>query len=482
MGAMFPHGLTLSVTSEKPLMELSHLAQGESSKTLEILSECGTMGGDEIGRPNSQESSSLSGRGWSHRKAGRAVTERHQPPALLLSHPAMNDPDKELRQQNESKSAEPTAQTGEPSTPPAPTPAQPADAPSRQAAETIKADALVPQHVAEKKQTPPQAKTTPPQPQPGDDEKTLPPIPPEWDIPVDDETSLPCYLHAIEKYLRTHALTPAQKRNVAIAFYLKCETAMDAAEERLSHINAVSAEKRLELRDAYQDWCRRLDGEFRKTLESGTLGIDMADQLTKEQQALLRKTGYIQELQIDVLMRERRALEAENARLRTPKPGLLAQVLGATPASGETQNGSFGFAAGAKRIREMKSPAAIGGDNLTEPRSEELFYVEINLATRKLTVGDKTKSISSNRIWDFLKALCCAKCYDGEAPHRSNKESQNANDMLRNMVGKMVGKDQRLRAHKSIVVADGDYYKLHDKVKTTDGSQVPGRRPQTPDQ
>jgi hypothetical protein len=42
------------------------------------------MTGDEISRTKSQESSSLSGRGWSHRKAGRAAIERHQTPASLL--------------------------------------------------------------------------------------------------------------------------------------------------------------------------------------------------------------------------------------------------------------------------------------------------------------------------------------------------------------------------------------------------------------
>ena len=48
------------------------------------------MDGDEIGRPKSQVSLQLSGRGWSRRKAGRTITERHQPPAFSISGASVN--------------------------------------------------------------------------------------------------------------------------------------------------------------------------------------------------------------------------------------------------------------------------------------------------------------------------------------------------------------------------------------------------------
>jgi hypothetical protein len=48
------------------------------------LSGYGIMGGDGIGRLRIQESLQLSGRGRPGRKADRATTERHQPPAFFL--------------------------------------------------------------------------------------------------------------------------------------------------------------------------------------------------------------------------------------------------------------------------------------------------------------------------------------------------------------------------------------------------------------
>lgn len=73
-------------------LDYRDFAPTRQAETLKPCPVLGIVGGDEIGnRPKSKRLSSLSGRGWSHRKAGRAVTERHQPPAFSLWTEKMGD-------------------------------------------------------------------------------------------------------------------------------------------------------------------------------------------------------------------------------------------------------------------------------------------------------------------------------------------------------------------------------------------------------
>jgi len=117
----------------------------------------------------------------------------------------------------------------------------------------------------------------------------------------------------------------------------------------------------------------------------------------------------------------------------------------------------FGFARAVERIRQPKSQMVLPADRPDDTPP----YVEIDLAARTLTVGEKTIT-PTDKVWELLKELADAKRYN--RPDLKPGEWKNAYDMLR----RKIGKDNL----QFVVEATDQGYKLAANVKPKGGGQI----------
>jgi hypothetical protein len=126
------------------------------------------------------------------------------------------------------------------------------------------------------------------------------------------------------------------------------------------------------------------------------------------------------------------------------------------------------LAAGLRAIwAEEMVPAGIGQEQTSEMEesgrkvSKGVPYVEIDMAARTLTVGEKTIT-PTDKVWEFLKELIDAKRHN--LPDLKPREWKNAADMLRRKTG---------RENLQFVLGSTKYgYRLAPGVKLKGGGQV----------
>ncbi len=112
--------------------------------------------------------------------------------------------------------------------------------------------------------------------------------------------------------------------------------------------------------------------------------------------------------------------------------------------------------------RQTRSPAELNGQERPDAEANgKAPYVEIDLAGRTLTVGER-KITPTNKIWEFLKELADAKRYNRPDPKPA--ERKNAVDMLRRTVGK--------ESLGFIIESTISGYRLASGVKLSGGGQM----------
>ena len=92
-------------------------------------------------------------------------------------------------------------------------------------------------------------------------------------------------------------------------------------------------------------------------------------------------------------------------------------------------------------------------------------YRAIDLAKRTLTIGTKTWTITSEKVWDFLKDLCSALRDDRlVSRYEGANDNKNNVDQLR----RQIDKDN---IHKLIILGNR-FYKLNSEVKILNSGQI----------
>lgn len=100
-----------------------------------------------------------------------------------------------------------------------------------------------------------------------------------------------------------------------------------------------------------------------------------------------------------------------------------------------------------------------------EQHINDLSYRAVNLAKRTITIGENTHSITSEKVWDFIKDLWSASKIDRVVPSLEGvANNKNAYDSLRRSIGKE-------NLHKFVISVSGGY-KLHHEVKILLGGQM----------
>jgi hypothetical protein len=132
--------------------------------------------------------------------------------------------------------------------------------------------------------------------------------------------------------------------------------------------------------------------------------------------------------------------------------------------SHQQNNEGFGFGAAAKKIREAKSQATVVTNEPEVEAGKTAPYVEIDLAGRTLTVGER-KITPSDKVWEFLKGLADAKRHS--LPDLKPVEWKNAYDMLRRKIDKenlqfvVEATDQRYKLAASVTLKGGGQMGIH---------------------
>jgi hypothetical protein len=135
---------------------------------------------------------------------------------------------------------------------------------------------------------------------------------------------------------------------------------------------------------------------------------------------------------------------------------LVGAAAGGSPENDEV-GGTFGFKAGAERIKRMKAHEAFPADGAGETPP----YVEIDLAARTLTIGVDTIT-PSDKVWEFLKGLADAKQH--YLPDLKPAAWKTAVDMLRKKISK-----ENLQF---VVEFSAHAYKLARNVRLKNGGQM----------
>jgi hypothetical protein len=93
------------------------------------------------------------------------------------------------------------------------------------------------------------------------------------------------------------------------------------------------------------------------------------------------------------------------------------------------------------------------------------IYSAIDVATRTITIGEKSTTITSEIVWEFIKDLITASKADRLVPRYTGKQDNKNNvDRLR----LAVGKDNL----KKLIISTGDGYKLSPDVKLLNSGQI----------